>query len=53
MKNKILKLVKRLETFRLEDVESILGKGIEDALQELVKDGQLNLVGEIYSEVFS
>lgn len=49
MKNKILKLAKRLETFRLEDIESIMGEGIEDVLQELVKDGQLNLVGEIYS----
>ena len=49
MKNKILKLAKRLETFKLEDIESITGEGIEDILQELVKDGQLNLVGEIYS----
>lgn len=49
MKNKILKLAKRLETFKLEDIESIMGEGIEDVLQELVKDGQLNLVGEIYS----
>ncbi|MDY6311201.1 MAG: hypothetical protein SPL70_00430 [Cyanobacteriota bacterium] len=49
MKNKILKLAKRLETFRLEDIESIMGDGIESVLQELVKDGQLNLVGEIYS----
>ncbi|MBQ7126928.1 hypothetical protein IJO12_07570 [bacterium] len=49
MKNKILKLAKRLETFRLEDIESIMGEGIEDVLQELVKDGQLNLVGGIYS----
>ena len=49
MKNKILKLAKRLETFRLEDIESIMGDGIEGVLQELVKDGQLNLVGEIYS----
>ena len=49
MKNKILKLSKRLETFRLEDIESIMGDGIEGVLQELVKDGQLNLVGEIYS----
>ena len=39
MKNKILKLAKRLETFKLEDIESIMGEGIEDALQELVKDG--------------
>lgn len=49
MKNKILKLAKRLETFKLEDIKSIMGEGIEDALQELVKDGQLNLVGGIYS----
>ena len=49
MKNKILKLAKRLEKFRLEDVESILGEGIKDILQELVEEGQLNLVGEIYS----
>ena len=49
MKNKILKLAKRLETFKLEDIESIMGDGIEDGLQELVKDGQLNLVGGIYS----
>jgi len=49
MKNKILKLAKRLETFRLEDIESIMGEGVKDVLQELVKDGQLNLVGEIYS----
>jgi len=49
MKNKILKLAKRLETFKLEDIESIMGEGIEDALQELVKDRQLNLVSGIYS----
>ena len=49
MKNKILKLAKRLETFRLEDVESIMGEGVKDILQELVEDGQLNLVGRIYS----
>lgn len=49
MKNKILKLAKRLETFRLEDVESIMGEGVKDILQELVEDGHLNLVGEIYS----
>ena len=49
MKNKILKLAKRLETFRIEDIESIMGEGIEDVLQELVKEGQLKLVGGIYS----
>ena len=37
MKNKILKLAKRLETFKLEDVESIIGEVVEDILQELVK----------------
>lgn len=45
MKNKILKLAKRLETFKLEDIESITGEGIEDILQELVEGGRLNLVG--------
>ena len=49
MKNKILKLAKRLETFKLEDIESIMGEGIEGVLQKLVEDGQLNLVGGIYS----
>ena len=49
MKNKILKRAKRLETFRIEDIESIMGDGIEDVLQELVKEGQLKLVGGIYS----
>ena len=49
MKDKILKLAKRLETFRLKDVESIMGEGVKDILQELVEEGQLNLVGEIYS----
>ena len=49
MEDKILKLAKRLETFRLEYIESIMGEGVEDILQELVKDGKLNLVGGIYS----
>ena len=49
MKNKILKLAKRLETFRLEDIESIMGEGVKGVLQELVNDRQLNLVGAIYS----
>ena len=49
MKDKILKLAKRLETFRLKDIESIMGEGIEYVLQELVKEGQLHFVGEIYS----
>ena len=50
MKNKILKLAKRLDKFRLEDIESIMGEdGVKDILQELVNDDRLDLVGEIYS----
>ena len=50
MKDKILKLAKRLETFRLEDIESIMGdEGVKEILQALVNDGRLDLVGEIYS----
>lgn len=50
MKNKILKLAKRLDKFRLEDIEGILGEnGVEVILRELVADGRLDLVGEIYS----
>ena len=50
MKNKILKLTKRLEKFRLEDIESIMGdEGVKEILQELVVEGRLDLVGEIYS----
>lgn len=50
MKDKILKFAKRLDKFRLEDIESIIGEdGVKDILQALVADGQLDLVGEIYS----
>lgn len=50
MKDKILKLAKRLDKFRLEDIEWILGEnGVEVILRELVADGRLDLVGEIYS----
>lgn len=50
MKDKILKLAKRLDKFRLEDIEAILNEdGINEILQELVTDGRLDLVGEIYS----
>ena len=50
MKDKILKLAKRLDKFRLEDIEGILGEnGVEVILRELVADGRLDLVGEIYS----
>ena len=38
MKNKILKLAKRLETFRLEDVEVIMGEGIEDVFSSVMSD---------------
>jgi len=50
MKDKILKLAKRLDKFRLEDIESIMDEdGVKDILQELVADGRLDLVGAIYS----
>ncbi len=50
MKDKILKLGKRLDKFRLEDIESIMGdEGVKEILQKLVADGRLGLVGEIYS----
>ena len=50
MKDKILKLAKRLDKFRLEDIEGILGEnGVEVILRELVADERLDLVGEIYS----
>ena len=50
MKDKILKLGKRLDKFRLEDIEAILDEdGINEILQDLVTDGRLDLVGEIYS----
>lgn len=50
MKDKILKLAKRLDQFRLEDIEGILSKdGIKAILQKLVADGHLNLAGGIYS----
>lgn len=50
MKDKILKLAKRLDKFRLEDIEAIMSEnGVKEILQELVDDGRLDLVGEIYS----
>ena len=50
MKDKILKLAKGLDKFRLEDIEGILGEnGVEVILRELVADGRLDFVGEIYS----
>ncbi len=50
MKNKILKLAKRLETFRLEDIESILNcEGVNEVLKELVKEGLLYFDSDVYS----
>ena len=50
MKDKILKLAKRLDKFRLEDIEAIMGEdSVEVILRGLVADGRLDLVGEIYS----
>ena len=50
MKNKILKLAKRLDKFRLEDIEAIIGEdGVKEVLRELAADERLDLVGETYS----
>ena len=50
MKDKILKFAKRLDKFKLEDIEGIMGEdGVKEILQKLVADGRLDLVGEIYS----
>ena len=50
MKDKILKLAKRLDKFRLENIEAIIGEdGAEVILRELIAEGRLDLVGEIYS----
>ena len=52
MKDKILKLAKRLDKFRLEDIEGIMGEGgVKEVLRELVNDDRLVLVGEIYSYI--
>lgn len=50
MKDKILKLAKRLDKFTLEDIEPILNcDGLNEFLQELVSEGRLNFDGNIYS----
>lgn len=50
MKDKILKLAKRLDKFTLEDIEPIMGEDdVKDILQGLVEDGRLDFNGEIYS----
>ena len=50
MKDKILKLAKRLDKFRLEDIEAIIGEeGVKNILQKLVDDERLDFNGEIYS----
>lgn len=50
MKDKILKLAKRLDKFRLEDIEPILNcEGVNEVLQELVSEGLLDFDGNIYS----
>ena len=50
MNDKILKLAKRLDKFRLEDIESIMGEDdVKDILHGLVEDGRLDFNGEIYS----
>lgn len=50
MKDKILKLAKRLDKFTLEDIEPILNcEGINEVLQDLVVDGRLDSDGNFYS----
>ncbi len=50
MKDKILKLAKRLDKFRLEDIEPILNcEEVNEVLQELVSEGLLDFDGNIYS----
>lgn len=50
MKDKILKLAKRLDKFTLEDIEPILNcEGVSEVLQELVSEGLLDFNGNIYS----
>ena len=50
MKDKILKFAKRLDKFRLENIEAIIGEdGMKEILQELVENGRLDFNGEIYS----
>jgi len=50
MKDKILKLAKRLDKFRFEDIEPILNcEGVSEVLQELVSEGRLNFNSNIYS----
>ena len=50
MKDKILKLAKRLDKFRLEDIDPILNcEGVNEVLAELVKEGRLDFDANIYS----
>ena len=50
MKDKILKLAKRLDKFTLEDIEPILNcEVLSEILQELVSEGRLDFDGNIYS----
>ena len=49
MKDKILKLAKRLDKFMVEDIEPILNcEGISEVLEELVTEGRLNFDGNTY-----
>ena len=49
MKDKILKLAKRLDKFTLEDIEPILNcEGVNEVLQELVSEGRLDFDGNNY-----
>ena len=50
MKDKILKLAKRLDKFTVEDIEPILNcEGVNEVLEEHVKESQLDFDGNLYS----
>ena len=50
MKDKVLKLAKRLDKFTLEDIEPILNSdGVNEVLQGLVTEGRLDFNGNFYS----
>ena len=49
MKDKILKLAKRLDKFAVEDIEPVLNcEGVNDILHKLVADGLLDFEDDIY-----
>lgn len=51
MKNKILKLAKRLQTFKLNEIELIADADCKVIVQELFKEGYLQICNEMYQYV--